>query len=634
MASSDFSFLGGRRKGQCCEDGWPSFTLRPRMKKSSASPTTSNAPTEAREVTRPLRPLRVWPAVLLVLVGVLARFVPGWLEGGMSSYWLVGLIGPLACGALLLIGWVIASRATWKERLGGFFALIVALVIVVALSDPSMRGPGTMQITFPMGMAAFALGAVLLSRRRPLVRTGVSVLLGTAAFAFSLLLRNEGATGEYWLDTRWRWSRSAEETMLARQTEAPAKAERPERPSGVAGFEQPEWPGFRGADRAARAHGPRLATNWLAQAPRQLWRIPVGPAWSSFVVAGNFLFTQEQRGPMETVVCLEASTGREVWKQQVEARFDDPLGGPGPRATPALSKDGLFVNGATGIFLCLNPATGEVRWKQDLRKVAGRETPMWGFSASPVVAGSLVLVYAGGPGDKGVLAFDVATGALRWSAATGIDSYSSPQVSRIAGEELVLMLSNEGLVFLDPATGRERLNHAWKFSNYRALQPNVAGQDTVLLPTGMSTGTRAIRVTKTNEQLAAEELWTSRILKPDFTDLVSHRGYVYALDGGFLTCLDVKSGERKWKGGRYGKGQVLLLEESELLLVLAESGRVHLLSANPTEHAELASFQAIEGKTWNHPVVVGDRLYVRNAQEAACYVLPRAEAGTGAEVRR
>lgn len=585
----------------------------------------SNAPTEARESARPWRPLRVWPAVLLLLMGVLARFVPGWLEGGMSSYWLVGLIGPLACAALLLIGWVTASRATWKERVCGFFALLAALVVVVALSDPSMRGPGTMQITFPMGMAAFAVGAVMLSRRRPLVRTGVSLLLGTAAFAFSLLLRNEGATGEYWLDTRWRWSRSAEETMLARKAEAPAKAERPEPLSGVAGFDRPEWPGFRGADRAARAHGPRIATNWVAQAPRQLWRIPVGPAWSSFAAAGNFLFTQEQRGSMETVVCLEAGTGREVWQQQVEARFDDPLGGPGPRATPALSKDGLFVNGATGTFQCLDPATGAVRWKQDLRKVAGRETPMWGFSASPIVVGSLVLVYAGGPGDKGVLAFDVATGALRWSAATGTDSYSSPQVSRIAGEDLVLMLSNDGLVFLEPATGRVRLNHEWKFSNYRALQPNVVGEDTVVLPTGMSTGTRAIRVTKTNDQFAAQVLWTSRVLKPDFTDLVSYRGYLYALDGGFLTCLDLKTGDRKWKGGHYGKGQVLLLEESELLLVLAESGRVYLLPANPAEHVELASVQAIEGKTWNHPVVVGDRLYVRNAQEAAAYVLPRAQ---------
>src|SRR5258708_37786827 len=140
----------------------------------------------------------------------------------------------------------------------------------------------------------------------------------------------------------------------------------------------------------------------------------------------------------------------------------------------------------------------------------------------------------------------------------------------------------------------------------------------------MSTGTRAIRVTKTNGQLAAEELWTSRNLKPDFTDLVTYQGYAYGADGGIFTCVDLKTGERKWKGGRYGKGQVLLLENSGLLLVSAEDGRVVLLGANPSEHAEVTSFKALEGKTWNHPVVVGDRLYVRNSQEAAAYRLPLA----------
>ncbi|MEO6741709.1 MAG: alcohol dehydrogenase, partial [Chthoniobacteraceae bacterium] len=154
------------------------------------------------------------------------------------------------------------------------------------------------------------------------------------------------------------------------------------------------------------------------------------------------------------------------------------------------------------------------------------------------------------------------------------------------------------------------------------------GDDTILLPTGMSTGTRAIRVTKANGQLAAEELWTSRNLKPDFTDIVTHQGYAYGIDGGIFTCIDLKTGDRKWKGGRYGKGQVLLLENSGLLLIAAEDGRVVLVRADASGHAEVASFKALEGKTWNHPVLVGDRLYLRNSQEAACYQLPMAGAKT------
>jgi hypothetical protein len=195
----------------------------------------------------------------------------------------------------------------------------------------------------------------------------------------------------------------------------------------------------------------------------------------------------------------------------------------------------------------------------------------------------------------------------------------------ILGEPSVLALSNDGLLLADPSTGRTRLRYEWKFNQYRALQPRVIEPDTILLPTPMNAGTRSIRITKTNGQWSAEEMWTSRNLKSDFTDLVTYQGYVYGNDAGIWTCLDLKTGERKWKGGRYGKGQALLLESSALLLIAAEDGQVALVLANPTAYAEVASFKALEGKTWNHPVLIGDRLYVRNAQEAAAYKLPLAD---------
>jgi outer membrane protein assembly factor BamB len=180
------------------------------------------------------------------------------------------------------------------------------------------------------------------------------------------------------------------------------------------------------------------------------------------------------------------------------------------------------------------------------------------------------------------------------------------------------------LMCVAPATGKVRLNYPWKFNGYRALQPIMAG-DIAVLHSPMTPGTRAIRISKKggadDGELAAEELWSAGQFKPDFTDFVERGGYLYGIDGGFLTCVDVKTGERKWKGGRYGKGQVLLLENSAALLVAAEDGRVVLVAAQPGEHVELGAFKALEGKTWNHPVVVADKLFVRNAQEAACYQL-------------
>ena len=183
------------------------------------------------------------------------------------------------------------------------------------------------------------------------------------------------------------------------------------------------------------------------------------------------------------------------------------------------------------------------------------------------------------------------------------------------------MLSNRGLDLLDPQTGAMRLAYEWPVSSYRTLQPKVVGPDTILLPTGENFGTRRIQISRTNGEFAAQELWTSRYLKPDFNDFVVYQDHAYGFDTSFFTCINLATGERSWKGGRYGKGQVLLLERAGLLLVAGEQGEVVLLKATPEAHTELAKFQALEGKTWNHPVVIGDRLYLRNSQEAACFRL-------------
>jgi outer membrane protein assembly factor BamB len=437
-----------------------------------------------------------------------------------------------------------------------------------------------------------------------------------------MLLRSDGMTGDYKFAFHPRWKKTAEETMLATAKLTPPKTEaRLDQAALAKSLANPEWPEFRGPDRASRSLAPKVSTNWSTRAPQQLWKIPVGPAWSSFTVAGRMLFTQEQRGPKEAVVCYDADSGKEIWKTEIDARLEDPMGGPGPRATPTLANSTLFASGSTGALLRLDPITGAVVWKKELTQVADSKTPMWGFSDSPLVVGQTVIVYGAGSGEKGLLAFDAASGELRWSAPCPGDSYGSPQLNRILDEDSIVMLTKSGVLLLDPANGKTRLNYDWPIPQYRALQPHVIGNDTILLPTGMNMGTRAIRLKKNNGQYTAEELWTSRQLKPDFVDLVTFQGYAYGNDGGILTCIDLKTGDRKWKGGRYGKGQILLLENSAALLILSEQGQAVLVAADPTEHREIASFPALEGKTWNHPVLINNRLYVRNSEQAAAYKL-------------
>src|SRR5207237_9774121 len=173
------------------------------------------------------------------------------------------------------------------------------------------------------------------------------------------------------------------------------------------------------------------------------------------------------------------------------------------------------------------------------------------------------------------------------SSSSRLSTCPTPQLNMVLWYPVVVMLSNDGLLLVDSATGRERLKYEWKFPQYRALQPRVIEDNALLLPTPMNAGMRCIRIAKANGQWAAEELWTSRNLKSDFTDLVTYQGYAYGNDAGIWTCIDLKTGERKWKGGHYGKGQALLLENSGLLLIAAEDGQVALVSADPNAYREV-----------------------------------------------
>lgn len=586
---------------------------------------------QTKDSTPSYRPLRTWIPLLLLIVMPVIRYVPHMVDNAPEALMFASAIGPGILGLLVLLWWITVSRAGWLECFLGLVGVVAALGVTYALADRTMQElPPVALITLPMGLAGFAIGAILLGKSAPSARTLTAVALAAIGFGYSALNRNEGMRGNAAFDLDWRWNPSAEEELLlAKQSGASAAESAPA--SSTEQIEQwiakPKWPGFRGVRRDGQYDGPAIRTDWSSNPPQQLWKVPVGPGWSSFVVAGNLLFTQEQRGPAEAIVCYSAETGQEIWVQQIESRFEESLGGPGPRATPTLVSGSLFVQGANGQLMRLNAANGAIIWESDIRKFADREPPTWGFSSSPLVVDSVVIVHAGGEGDKGTLAFDVETGELVWSAASGDHSYSSPHLAELGGEQHVLMLTNKELTLLDPKTGEVRLTHDWEHGGYRSLQPQLVGDDSLLLPSGLGTGTRRIRVTKDDSGWSAEEVWTSRFMKPDFNDLVIHDGHIYGFDTTIFTCVDLETGDRVWKKGRYGAGQVLFLKQSKTLLVVSEKGAIVLLKADPSGHQEIAKIDALEGKTWNHPVVVGDRLYVRNAKEAACYRLPLVDSG-------
>jgi outer membrane protein assembly factor BamB len=563
-----------------------------------------------------LSPLRLWPALVLAALIWGLRSMPAMVDELSPAVFMVAFFGPAVCALLILVWWLAASRATRREKIAGAVGLLALLVVGTALSHPSMRGFGTLGSAIPWGFTAFVAGLLAARWVKPDRRTAVALLAAAAGFGFWTLVRAEGVWGDFRAERAWRWQPTAEERFLAERQAGAAG------PTVAAALAEAEWPGFRGPGRDSVVAGSTLAEDWTARPPRELWRIRLGPGWSSFAVAGRRLFTQEQRGELEVVAAYDADTGAELWSHESRSRFFEALGGAGPRATPTLARGMLFTLGAEGLLHRLEPTTGEVVWQADLRDDAAREPPPWGFSSSPLVVDDLVIVHAGGEGDRGVLAYGVEDGQLRWGAPAGGHSYSSPQLSLIAGRTTVPMVTDAGLTLLDPADGAVLWRHEWPFEQYRVLQPLVIGDATLLISTGMGVGTRRLDLRRDGDGLAAEERWTTRGLKPDFNDYVAHEGFLYGLDPNILACVDLETGERQWKGGRYGHGQLLLLPDADQLLVLTEAGAVVLVRAAPTGLEELSRLEVLDAKTWNHPVLVGDRLYVRNGEEAVALEMP------------
>src|SRR5436190_1605189 len=181
--------------------------------------------------------------------------------------------------------------------------------------------------------------------------------------------------------------------------------------------------------------------------------------------------------------------------------------------------------------------------------------------------------------------------------------------------------SDVGLQLYKPDSGEVVLDYPWVHGGYRALQPQVTGGDKIIIPTGPGSGTRMVRAAMKDNKLELEEEWTSLDMKPDYNDILVHKGHIYGFDNNIFGCISLEDGKRDWKGGRYEKGQAILLADSDLIIVVSERGELVLLRATPEKLQELAKIPALNGKTWNHPVVVGNRLYVRHPAEAICYEL-------------
>jgi outer membrane protein assembly factor BamB len=615
-------------------------------------------------------PLRLWPGVILAIMLVIARYLVPVIapdaEIAEMPLVVLAMISGVLFGVAIVIWWLVFSRAPWRERLAAVVLMILGVFVTRLVVHESIRGGhmGMMLVLYSVPVLALALvtWAVLTHRMPDAIRRATmagAIVLACVPFT---LIRTGGVIGSG-SELHWRWTPTPEERLLAQAkpepvavppppapapaAEPPAAAVPADKPvnvspstpknaqvagadagtgtgSGLAMSEREtrvEWPGFRGRNRDSVIRGVRINTDWSASPPAELWRKPIGPGWSSFAVSGNLLYTQEQRGEEELVSCYKVSTGEPVWSHRDPVRFYESNAGAGPRGTPTIAGDRVYAMGATGIVNALNARTGAKIWSRNAATDTGTAIPDWGFASSPLVVNDVVILAVAGQ----LIAYDAATGNQRWVGQSGGTGYSSPHLATIDGVSQALLMRGSRTISVAPADGTLLWDHTAGPPATSIVQPALTPEGDVLIAGGDAmggTGMRRLAVTHGPDRWKVDERWHSRGLKPYFNDFVVHKGYAYGFDGSILSSIDLADGARKWKGGRYGAGQLLLLADQDVLLIISEEGELALVSATPDKFTEFARIPALNGKTWNHPVMVRDILLVRNGEEMVAFRLP------------
>ncbi|MGH9373875.1 MAG: PQQ-binding-like beta-propeller repeat protein, partial [Vicinamibacterales bacterium] len=503
---------------------------------------------------------------------------------------LVAIFGGMLAAVGILLWWVFFSRAAWSERLAAIVLIVLAVIALKPLVHVSVQtgNMGYMLYFYapPILALAIVVWAVVTRHLVGGVRLAsliAAVVLASVPFT---LIRTAGVSGSG-AELHWRWTPTPEELLLAQAKDepvavvpppAPAPEVRPpapkvdDKPAAVLAAPAPttrktepaapttverraEWPGFRGTNRDSVIRGVRINTDWSASPPAELWRRPIGPGWSSFAVSGDLLYTQEQRGEDEIVASYKVSTGEPVWRHRDPVRFWESNAGAGPRGTPTLGNGRVYALGATGILNALDAGNGKSLWSRNAATDTGVKIPEWGFASSPLVAADIVVVALSGQ----LVAYDARTGNQRWMGPKGGAGYSSPHLVTIDGVPQILLLRGSRTVSVAPGDGKLLWEHVWE-PGVGIVQPALTPDGDLLINVADTMGSLGVRRLAVSKGLAGwkvEERWTSRGLKPYFNDYVVHKGHAYGFDGSILACIDLADGTRKWKGGRYGQGQLV-----------------------------------------------------------------------------
>lgn len=397
-----------------------------------------------------------------------------------------------------------------------------------------------------------------------------------------------------------------------------------------------DWPQYAGPnqDRTTTEKVQRFA----AGGPKQLWKLPAVGGFSSFAIGGGKAFTVALREvdgvKRESLIAVDAESGRELWTQPLEvAKYDgggddgvaDNKGGDGPRSTPAVDGNLVYATSARLGLSCFDAATGKKVWSHDLMKEFAGRNITWQNAASPLIDGDLVFMAGGGAGQS-LLAFHKKDGALAWKKHDEKITHATPIAATLLGQRQIIFFMQWGLVAVDPKDGGLLWKHAFPYKVSTAASPVACGDDVVYCAAGYGVGSTAVRISKDGNAFKATELWFSKNNQPianHWSTPVYYKGHLYGMFSfkeygrGPLKCVDVVNGKVTWSQPGFGAGQIIL--SGDTVLALTDNGELVQVAATPDAYKELGRAKVVTGKCWSTPTLANGRIFVRSTKEGACF---------------
>lgn len=513
----------------------------------------------------------------------------------------------------------VRSRRPWVIYGSFVVVLLVGLGLVWFVLELPMGDSVRNLITYAMGiffLIGSALWAVFLLPASWAARIGTAMIFLSPFALAAAVVRDVEWSGDMEMSLKYHWD---EPDSSQRRASVPAPSAEVSLPAVT--VLPNDYAEYRGPNRDGRVSSGGVD---ITAEGVEVWRRDVGAGWAGIAAVGDVLVTMEQIGNAEAIVCYEATQGEEVWRVTYAASFDDAMGGLGPRSTPTIDRGLAFGFGAMGHLTCVDIASGKQVWQVDTFSKFNIGNVRWATSASPLVRGDYVYVNTGSSNDGGLTCFDRETGDVVWRASeeawnVPVESaagYSSPMFATIAGIEQIVLL--DGVALNGYAINDGRLLWSHPFSNdpkVNVAQPLVFEDGHIFIAASYGVGCEMVQITK-EQDWSVQSLWDDRrLMQCKFASPIMHDGFIYGLNEGILECVNAATGKREWKRGRFGHGQILLVDD--LILVMAEDGRFVVVHASPKRLNEVAERDVFVdvAKNWNPPSISRGRVFLRNHEE-------------------